>query len=323
MEKVREFHVRPNCSGMTVFHFLRKVLPRNRSDSVVELIKQGFVERNGAIPDGNDKVRLGDYLSVNASALMGMTKKPKTDSLELLYRDETVICVDKPAGLSVNPDGRQKGPTAVQYVRNMFEKDGLHPKPIHRLDKWTSGVLLLATEKKHVKSLGDLFSAHKIKKTYLAFVRGRPDPAEGVVDIPIGPNSKRMTRIIVNAKQAKPAVTHYRTIGLWQGFSLVEIHLETGRTHQIRVHMSHIGHPVVCDSLYGGGDVIFLSELKVNYKPSKDKKEKPLLSRQGLHASRLEFESPESGKHIAVEAPFPHDFALFKNKLDQYGDPAS
>jgi RluA family pseudouridine synthase len=318
MEKSRDFHVRANCSGMTVFHFLRKVLPRNRSDSVALLIREGHVELNGTPSGGEQKVRTGDFVSVDAFAMEAMGKKPKLESLEVLYRDNAVICINKPAGISVIPDRHQVGPTAVQIVQQMVEKEGFFPKPVHRLDKWTSGILILALNKEYVRVLTNLFVERKIEKEYLAFVRGRPDPAEGVIREPIGPNSRRMTRIIVGGKLAKPATTHYRTEKLWNGFALMGIRLETGRTHQIRVHMSHMGHPIVCDSLYGGGDAIYLSELKVDYKLRKGKKEKPLVSRQALHAFRIAFPSPDTKKEVRLKIPLPHDLEVLKRKLDQW-----
>jgi RluA family pseudouridine synthase len=321
MKKTRDFHVRSNCSGMTLYHFLKKVLPRNRSGGITGLIQDGCVEVNGVIRGADDSLRSGDFVSVDAQALEVASKQVKIQRLEILYQDDAVVCVDKPAGLSVIPDRRQEGKTAVQICREMFAKEKLHPRPVHRLDKWTSGVLVLALKKEYVQPLGDLFAERKVQKTYLAFVRGRPDPASDVIDAPIGPDAKRMTRMLVGANKCKPAVTRYAMLQHWDGASFLEVKPETGRTHQIRVHLAHIGHPVLCDSLYGGGDAVYLSEFKLDYKLGKDRKERPLLSRQALHAHMITFPSPATGREVTMKKELPKDLEVLRKKLDQYAEP--
>jgi RluA family pseudouridine synthase len=306
---------------MTLYHFLMKVMPHVRSAGISELIKNGCVQVNGKFRGANDSLRNGDFVSVEMEALEITSKQRKIERLEVLYRDEAVVCVNKPAGLSVIPDRRQEGKTAVQVCREMFGSENLHPRPVHRLDKWTSGVLVLALKKEYVAPLGDLFAERKVEKTYLAFVRGRPDPVSGTIDAPIGPDAKRMTRMVVNARKAKPAITHYSILEHFEGASLLEVHPETGRTHQIRVHLSHIDHPVLCDSLYGGGDAVYLSDFKLDYKLGKNRKERPLLSRHALHAHRITFPSPATGQEITVKADLPKDLEVLRKKLGQYAPP--
>ena len=122
---------------------------------------------------------------------------------------------------------------------------------------------------------------------------------------------------------SKPAISRYRILKAWQGFALVEVRPETGRTHQIRVHLSHINHPILCDSLYGGGDAFYLSEFKLDYRLGRGKKEQALLSRQALHAAEISFPSLNTGQAIRVKAPLPHDLAVVQKKLEQYGEQAS
>lgn len=322
MEKIREFHVRTNCTGITVYHFLRRVLPRSHSINLTKIIEDGAVQVNDTPTDPEARLKRGDYVTVNEKAMKDAAVKPSFEALDTLYRDEALICVLKPAGMSVIPDRRQVGKTAVQICRQMLEGEDCTPRPVHRLDKWTSGALIMALQKKYVEPLGKLFAERKVNKTYLAIVRGRPIPDEGVIDEAIGPNDRRMTKIIVGGKLCKPAVTRFRTLCKWQGFSLVEAKPETGRTHQIRVHLSHIGHPILCDSLYGGGDAIYLSELKLDYKLGRGKREKPLLSRQALHAEKIRFVTPATGKEVEVKAPLPHDLEVVAKKLDRYAEPS-
>jgi RluA family pseudouridine synthase len=321
MVKYRDFHVRPGCAGITLYHFLKRVLPRKHSSTAAVLIREGAVEVNG-VPTSNDMpLKTGDLVSVDTEILEAAAKRPSKHTLEVLFRDEAVICVNKPAGVSVIPDRRQVGKTAVQMLREMLKEEGFNPKPVHRLDKWTSGVLLLALQKEYVEELGRLFAEQKVEKTYYAFVRGRPHPASGTIEEPIGPDSKRMKRMVVGSKQAKPALTHYELKKRWEGFSLLEIKPKTGRTHQIRVHLSHIHHPILCDALYGGGDAFYLSELKINYRLGRGKTEKPLLSRQALHAGAIDFSTPATGQRVRVEAGLPHDLSVLAKKLEQYGEP--
>jgi RluA family pseudouridine synthase len=323
MTKIREFYVRSNCSGITLFHFLRRVLPRGYKVDIPALIQDGHVEINGRAGDSNAYLQVGDYVCVEEEALKAFSIKSIPHVMEILYQDEQVVCVNKPAGIPVIPDRRPKGKTAVQLCRDMLDSRNRTPRPVHRLDKWTSGVLVMALDKKSVETLTNAFSERKVKKTYLAFVRGTPYPAEGVIDVPIGPNARRMTKIVVGSRLSKPAVTHYRTVCAWQGFSLLEVRPETGRTHQIRVHLSHINHPILCDALYGGGDAFYLSEFKLDYRLGRGKKEQSLLSRQALHAAEISFPSPKTGKEIRVEAPLPHDLSVVQKKLDQYGESAA
>ncbi len=312
--------MRNSCSGMTVFHFLRKTLPRSMSRDIVGLIDDGAVFRNGVPAEFQAIVRTGDFISVDTSAVKEREVQQEAPlELEILYRDEGVLCVDKPPGIPVIPDRRHRTETAVEICRRMLGDGPNSPKPVHRIDKYTSGVLMLALKKEFVQPLGDLFADKRISKTYLAFVRGNVLPGERIIDAPIGPDARRVSRMVVNpTKKGKSAVTRIAPLVAWRDYSLVEARPETGRTHQIRVHLAHIKHPILCDSLYGGGDVFHLSTIKPDYHVGRGKRERPLLKRQALHAAELTFESPATGKVVRVKSPLPEDLAILKKKLEKF-----
>ncbi len=304
---------------MNLYHFLRRVLPRFMSRDITWLIAEGRVTVNAEPGDIRTILRTGDYVIVNTSSLKERKPKQRTvKTLEILYRDDSVLCVNKPAGIPVIPDRRPTISTAVEICRKMLAPEGINPNPVHRLDKQTSGVLMLALRKKSVQPLGELFSQRRIHKTYLAFVRGVPRPPEAVVDAPVGPDSRKMTRMVVNMENGKPAVTNYSTRTTWPGYAFLEIRPETGRTHQIRVHLAHIKHPILCDPVYGGGETFHLSTLKPQYRIGRGKRERPILNRLALHAWKLAFTSPGTNERVEVEAPLPKDLSILKQKLDKF-----
>ena len=315
---IQEFVVRHGCSGMSLYHFLRRTLPRSMGRDVLSLIVDGHTLVNGKPGDVHAPLRTGDFVAVDTSFCRKPRREGPPERLTVLYREATFICVDKPAGIPVIPDRRPKTPTVVEICRAMLAGEGLNPKPVHRLDKHTSGVLLLALQRDAVPILGELFSKRRVKKTYLAFVRGTPRPAEGVIDAPISPDKRKAGRMAVDPSRGKPALSRYRTLVRWRGYSLVEVRPETGRTHQVRLHMAHIKNPILCDSLYGGGEGFHLSTIKPDYRTGRGKRERPILSRQALHAAELAFPSPTTGELVSVKSPLPKDLEILKSKLDRF-----
>jgi len=318
--EIKEFVVRHNCSGMSLFHFLRRTLPCSMSRDVLALIVDGHVLVNGTPGDMQLVLRTGDFIEVDLAAAGDTPRagREAAPSLDVLYRDDALICVDKPAGVPVIPDRRPKGPTAVEICRAMLKGEGLRPRPVHRLDKHTSGVLMLALKKDHAKALGELFEKRRISKIYLALVRGVPRPTEGVIDAPIGPDSRKVSRMVVNPAGGKEAVSRYKTLTAWRGYSLVEVRPETGRTHQVRVHMAHIKNPILCDALYGGGEAFHLSTIKPDYRIGRGKRERPILKRLALHAAELAFRSPATGRDVVVRSPLARDLEIVTQKIDKF-----
>jgi 23S rRNA pseudouridine1911/1915/1917 synthase len=223
-------------------------------------------------------------------------------SLPVLYRDAWVVVVDKPAGLlSVPTPAGGEEDTALGRVREFARHGGgrgRYAGAVHRLDRDTSGALAFALSREAHAALRDAFRAHRIERRYAALVRGRVDPQEGVVDLPIRDAYAGGRRAIARAGEAsRPALTRFRVLKRARAASLVEVELETGRQHQIRLHLAAIGHPVLGDHVYGGaGDPI-------------------PVPRQMLHAHVLAFPHPESGALVRVESPLPRDFRAALGRL--------
>lgn len=242
-----------------------------------------------------------------------MTKKNK--EIEILYEDEHLIAVNKPAGMLTLPDRFQEDrPNLYRQLQQRYPTLFV----VHRLDKDTSGVILFALDAITHAALSKAFEEHRIKKTYVALVLGHVTPHEGTIDRPIIPHPADDGRMTTAAK-GKRAVTHYQAIRHFRKYTWMSLDIETGRTHQIRVHMAWIKHPLAVDPLYGGDEGVFLSEIKEKYKPNRGEAEHPLIERVPLHASRIAFTHPASGKEMSIEAPMPKDLRATLNQLERWG----
>jgi RluA family pseudouridine synthase len=231
--------------------------------------------------------------------------------IQELWLDEAILSINKPAGLPVLPDGYDPG--APHVVSLLSPRYGLL-WIVHRLDRDTSGVLLLARSPQAHQDLNQQFEARLTKKIYRALVKGDPPWQERLVDLPLLPDGDRRHRTIVDPKQGKPSVTRLEVIERFRQYALVEARPETGRTHQIRVHLASQGFPVVADPLYGEGKGIYLSQIKPGFREEAGE-ERPLLGRLGLHALSIDFLHPTSHSLIHLQAPYPKDFAAALNQL--------
>jgi 23S rRNA pseudouridine1911/1915/1917 synthase len=212
---------------------------------------------------------------------------PEDVELRIAYEDEHLLVVDKPAGVVVHPSPGHRSETLVHGVLAHGAAGGDEERPgiVHRLDRDTSGLLVVARSDEAFEKLKELVKAHGLERTYAALVRGRPRSRKGRIEAPIGRDRRDPTRQSLNTDSPREAVTHFELLELLGQHALLRVDLETGRTHQIRVHLGAIGLPVVGDAVYGAPD--------------------PALGRQFLHATRLAFDHPLTGKSLNVESPLP------------------
>lgn len=231
-----------------------------------------------------------------------------------LYEDEHILAVNKPPRLLTLPDRFQADkPNLYQALQQRYGEIFV----VHRLDRDTSGLLLFARTAAAHAALSQAFERHEVHKTYLALVLGQVQPESGTIDRAIVPHPANDGRMTTAAK-GKASVSHYQVIRQYRGYSWLEVQIETGRTHQIRVHMAWLKHPLAVDPLYGGREALFLSAFKEAYRPPRQHEEQPLIDRVPLHAARLRFPHPVTGVNMELEAPLPKDLRAVINQLDRW-----
>ncbi len=238
--------------------------------------------------------------------------------IEILYEDNDLMVVNKPAGMLVVPD---RFNDAIPALNKELEKQMGHKVwVVHRIDRDTSGVLCFAKNEATHRYLSIAFQERDVNKFYAGLVKGVVVPQEGRIENYLAEHPSGNGKMIV-ARKGKLAVTDYKVAEQWPLYALMQFQIHTGRTHQIRVHMKSIGHPLACDELYGDGKPFLLSDIKRKYRISgKDEEERPLMSRLALHAYRLEF-AREDGTLISVESPLPKDIAACVNQLNKWTPP--
>jgi 23S rRNA pseudouridine1911/1915/1917 synthase len=265
-----------------------------------DLIAQGNVQLDGADVGKSDRVHPGAMLDVTIPALVDpLVVVPEiVEGIKIIHDDDAIVVIDKPVGVAVHPSPGWSGPTVVGHLAGAgfristsgaSERRGI----VQRLDVGTSGVMVICKSEQAYSVLKNAFRHRTVDKTYHALVQGHPDPHEGTIDAPIGRHPKADYKFAVMG-DGKHSVTHYETLEAHRFASLLEVHLETGRTHQIRVHMSALKHPCVGDLTYGADPVLA---------------KRVGLERQWLHATRLGFEHPESGDYVTFETSYPADLA--------------
>jgi 23S rRNA pseudouridine955/2504/2580 synthase/23S rRNA pseudouridine1911/1915/1917 synthase len=229
---------------------------------------------------------------------------------EILEDNDHFVVINKPAGLLSIPDREQKEISLKQLLMEKYEQI----YTVHRLDRETSGIIVFAKDEETHKFLSQAFEDRTVEKYYVGIVNGVPSEKKKTIDAPISENTTKRGVMLIH-KRGKPSVTDYEVLEEFGKFSLVQFRIHTGRTHQIRVHMQYVGHPIVCDPLYGDGTPILVSSLKKKFNLSKEElEERPILARVGLHAARLKFKDA-SGKEHHLEAEMPKDMRALLQQL--------
>ena len=296
---------------------------RSRS-SIQSLIKDGYLLVDAATPDHPEgtgdlteerrpgrKLRHGSRVVVIIPPEHRLPEVDASDELEILRDDEEVLAVDKPPFLPVHPSGRHLSDTLIQRVHARFGATTKRaPRLCHRLDRETSGIVLIAKESRAHRELMIQFEGREIEKEYLAIVKGIPAWDEGKVEFPLGPSRHSRVRLKMTVRaDGLPSRTDWRIVDTFGDYALVLCRLHTGRQHQIRVHLSAIGHPVVGDKLYGADDEYFLRHADGTL--DEQDLEDLEMPRHALHNHRLVYTSPKSGERIEVVSPLAKDMEAF------------
>ncbi len=294
-----------DTAGERLDAFLTRAAETLSRSAVQKLIDEGAVLRNGGACKKNDKLQPGDTIEVTIPEPKAVDIVPTEMPLDIVYEDDDVLVINKPKGLVVHPAAGHQDDTLVNGLLyamgdSLSGINGeLRPGIVHRIDKDTSGLLAIAKNDYAHTFLASQLKDHTMARTYEAIVCGNLKEDSGTVDAPIGRHPTDRKKMTVTARGGKPAVTHWEVVRRYRGYTHIRCRLETGRTHQIRVHMAYIGHPILGDAVYG--------------------RKKPELgqSSQCLHAGTLCFQHPRDGHPVLVHADLPEYFKQVLEKLDK------
>ena len=308
-QQILQIQLHPQQAGERLDQALSDLLPDRSRSQIQQWIKDGQVSINGKIPRQRDKVAGNETVEIMLPEIVEQRWQPESIPLNIVFEDEALLVIDKPAGLVVHPGaGNQTGTLLNALLDHHSPLQALARGGIvHRLDKDTAGLLVVAKTEAARLNLVKQLQARSLKREYIAVVNGLM-VAGATVDAPIGRHPRDRLRMAVSNK-GKPAVTHYRVQEKYRAHTLIQATLESGRTHQIRVHMAHVHHPLLGDPVYGG-------RLKLPAKCSDELKDMlRRFKRQALHARRLGLTHPQSGEFLQWESPIAADLAEVINVL--------
>jgi len=308
-KRIEHIRVAAEEVGERLDRYLARKLPELSRTRIQELIAEGHVLIAGNPARSSHKTLPGESLQIEVTPRPPLAALPEEIPVEVLYEDSQLIVVNKPAGMVVHSGPNQTRGTLVNALLHRFGSLAMSPSPerpgiVHRLDRGTSGAMVVARTDEAHRILSAQFAARDIEKVYLALVHGRFAGDSGTIRLPVGRDIVRRTRMTTKRREGRPAHTDWRVLARIGNFTLLEVRLHTGRTHQIRVHMAAEGHPVVGDMMYGAPrhacveDHIF-----------------PVLGRSFLHSARLAFNHPATGERITVLAPLDPALCEFLAKL--------
>ncbi|RQD72956.1 MAG: RluA family pseudouridine synthase [Candidatus Syntrophonatronum acetioxidans] len=304
MKDINKYLVGAEEEGKRLDVFLAEQSSSFSRSRLQGLIKEGMVRVKGEMVKSNYRVKGGDVVEVELPPLSKIEVEPQDIPLDILYEDNDVVVINKPPGMVVHPAAGHYSGTLVNallfHCKNLSGVGGkLRPGIVHRLDKDTSGVLIAAKNDHAHNFLSRQLKERTMKREYLALVHGRIEENRGIIDAPLGRHPRDRKKMAVTEGRARKAVTHFDVLERFRGITFLKLKLETGRTHQIRVHLSYIGHPVLGDSQYG-------------------KRKQPFnLSGYALHAQTLGFIHPTQEEYMEFSAPLPEEFKEILNYLRQ------
>ncbi len=310
MEK-KTYSITEENPGNRLDIFLSLENPSLSRSRIKNLIEEGHVLLNGSPSKASHHLKSGEVVTLSIPEPQPLNIKLEPIPLDIIYEDNAILVLNKPPGLVVHPGAGDQSGTLVNallyHCKNLSGIGGkLRPGIVHRLDKDTSGIMVIAKDDISHHSLSKQFAERKVKKKYRTFVWGSVRNDKGTIDSPIGRHPHHRKKMAPLAKRGKAAVTHYKVIKRFDYITLLEIGLETGRTHQIRVHLSSIHHPILKDPLYGRGR----STSSITKRISND------LKRQALHACLLGFVHPVKVTYMEFTSPMPEDMKMVLDELE-------
>lgn len=298
-----EFNVDASANNIRIDRYLADQWPEHSRSYIQKLLKEEQVLVNGRVIKANYKTQSGDYIEFHIPDPEVLDILPENIPLDILYEDDYVLVVNKPKDMVVHPSAGHTSGTLVNAVmahcgEHLSGINGvLRPGIVHRIDKDTTGALLICKDDVVHRDLAEQLKEHSIKRRYRAVVQGNLKEDEGTVNAPVGRHPTDRKKMAINHKNGKEAVTHYKVLERFGQATYIECRLETGRTHQIRVHMASLGHPLLGDTVYGSS------------------KNPYHLQGQALHAMILGFVHPITGEYLEFEAPLPEYFSKLLEKL--------
>jgi len=307
--EVFDYSARRAMPGRRLDGYLAAKFANYSRSFLTALVRDGKVTINGKTVKPHYEIKRGDKIHVELPVFARHTLKPENIPIDIIHEDDHILIINKPADIIVHPARSHMSGTLVNalvyYCDTLPESDDkVRPGIVHRLDRDTTGVMVVVKDEASRGWIGRQFEWRRVKKFYLAVVEGEPKFDSDVIDLPLGRHKKHREKMAVDRKAGREAISIYEVSERFDGFALVRIELKTGRTHQIRVHMAAIGHPVVCDGQYGRREELYLSDLTG---AEHTEGEEPIIARQALHAHSITFRHPATKQPATYTAPLPED----------------
>jgi 23S rRNA pseudouridine1911/1915/1917 synthase len=311
-------HVRRSIKERRIDKYLQGRFSNLSRRFIQDAIKTGYVKVNGKAVKPSFKLSPGDKINLTLPELPSKEILPEDIPLDIIYEDHDLIVLNKQADMIVHPARGNTHGTLVNALAFYSDKlssgtDEFRPGIIHRLDRDTTGVMVVAKNDTAQWKVAKQFERRQIMKSYLAVVHGTPDLTADRISAPLGVHPRIREKYAIRPAIGKEAITFYEVLESFRGFSLLRLNPKTGRTHQIRVHLSYIKHPIVGDDMYGG-KLIYPWQLQDAEPAAQD----PVISRCALHASTLEFKHPTTNQILKFEAPLPNDMQVLLDMLREY-----